>query len=49
MMLVPSASIQPAVISIEDFMQVYISMGTSSDTLLPKVDSGKNDSSDYAI
>lgn len=49
MMLVPSTSIQPAEISIEDFMQVYISMGASSNTILPKVDSEKNNSSDYAI
>ena len=49
MMLVPSTSIQPAEISIEDFMQVYISMGASRNTILPKVDPGKNDSSDYAI
>lgn len=36
MMLVPSSSIQPADISIEDFMQVYVSMGASSGSILPK-------------
>ena len=48
MKLVPSASIQPAEISIEGFMEVYISMRASSNTILPKIYSGKNDSSDYA-
>lgn len=43
MMLVPSASIQPAEISIEEFMQVYISMGASSNTILPEVTAEAND------
>jgi uncharacterized membrane protein len=36
LMLVPSASVQPADMPIEDFMQVYISMGASTDDIIPK-------------
>jgi len=36
MMLVPADSIEPAEMSIEDFMQVYVSMGASSSDILPK-------------
>jgi len=49
MILVPSASIQPAQISIENFMHVYIFAGASSNTVLPTVNIEKNDSCDNVI
>ena len=36
LMLVPVESVEPADMSIEDFMQIYVSMGAAADTLLPQ-------------
>jgi len=42
MMLVPVSSVEPAEISIEEFTQIYISMGSSSGDILPKSDNAES-------
>lgn len=41
MMLVPVDSVEAADMSIEDFMQIYVSMGAASDNILPGTDAEK--------